>query len=179
MKHAVAVALGLAVLTGSAAADDVKVGGVKGGDDQTFVQKASAGGLAEVNHGELAVKNASNSDVKKFAQKMIDDHTKANKELLKLADEKKFKAAAKMDDEHQKMQDKLAKLSGAEFDRVYMEGQVKDHEETVALFEKESKNGQDTDLKNWAEKKLPALREHLKMAKDIHAKVKDGKVKGR
>jgi len=171
MKQVMGLALGLMVLfAGKAIAQD------KGGNnDQTFVTKASSAGLAEVNFGQLAAKRASNADVKKFAEKMVEDHTKANKELTDLADNRKLKVASQMDDEHRKTLDKLGKLSGSEFDRLYMEGQVKDHEDAVALFEKQAKNGENTELKKWAEKTLPTLREHLKMAKDIHGKVKDGK----
>jgi len=144
----------------------------KGGGDATFVMKASAGGLAEVNAGRLATKNASSSDVKEFAEKMIKDHTKANKELMKLADKKGFKVARTMDEKHEKMAEKMMKLTGAQFDRAYMAGQVKDHEDTVALFEKEAKSGKDEDLKSWAETTLPHLKMHLKMAKSINGKLK-------
>jgi len=65
--------------------------------DQLFVMKASANDLAEVNLGRIAVKRAGNADVKKFAQKMIDDHTKTSKELLALANKKRMKPAATME----------------------------------------------------------------------------------
>jgi len=163
------VALG-ALCLGLAAAREDEPG--KGDIDAIFVFKASAGGLAEVNLGTLAVKHASDPAVKRFAQKMVDDHTKANKELLERATKTRLRAAPRMDAEHLKMAETLATLSGAAFDRQYMAGQVKDHEETVALFEKESRNGKHDDLKTWAEKTLPDLREHLKMAQDIHGKLK-------
>jgi len=142
--------------------------------DKEFVLKASGAGLAEVNFGNLAVKNATNADVKKFAEHMVTDHTKANKELLDLTDKKRLKVADRMDDEHAKAFRKLAKLSGSAFDREYMAGQVKDHEEAVKLFEKEAKNGKDEDLRKWAETTLPTLKEHLKMAKETQGKVKGG-----
>jgi putative membrane protein len=73
--------------------------------------------------------------------------------------------------EGQKVMDKLSKLSGADFDREYMKHMVEDHVKDVALFEKEAKNGKDADLKAWAEKTLPTLKEHLQMARDVNAKV--------
>jgi len=143
--------------------------------DQEFVTKATTAGLAEVNQAQLAVKLARDAAVKKFAKKMIEDHGKANKELLALVNKKKLKSATKMDAEHKKMYDKLKKLSGGEFDRAYMSGQVKDHEDAVALFEKEGSSGKDDDLKKWAKEKLPTLRMHLKMAREINGKFKGGK----
>jgi len=147
----------------------------KSGTDQTFVHKATAGGLAEVNHGTIAAKQASAPAVKEFAEKMVQDHEKANKELLSLANKKELKSARSMDAKHEKMSAKLLKLSGAEFDREYMAGQVKDHEETIALFENEAKNGKDEELSAWAKKTLPDLRHHLKMAKAVQGKLEGGK----
>jgi len=145
--------------------DDIK------GGDAGFVEKASAAGLAEVNAGRLAAKHASSPEVKEFAEKMVKDHTKANKELISLANKRGFKVARTMDERHKEMSEKMMKLSGAEFDRTYMTSQVKDHEMAVDLFEKQSKSGRDEELKAWAAKTLPDLKEHLKMAKEIKEKV--------
>lgn len=150
-----------------AAADDKK-----DSDDNDFVMKASAAGLAEVNLSELAARLGNNPAVKEFAQRMIVDHGKANKELLALANTKGFTPAKKMDAKHQEMLGKLSKMEGAAFDRAYMEGMVKDHEEAVKLFETQSKEGQDKALKGWAGEKLPTLKMHLKMAKDVANTVK-------
>jgi len=166
MKQAVTLALALTL--GAATA---KAQVVTGSADADFVLKASAGGMAEVNLGRVAAKSASDEAVRKFAQKMVDDHGKANKELLALANKKRLKVAAAMDAEHQGEFDKLLKLSGAALDRAYMAGQVKDHEDTVALFEKQAKEGRDEDLKKWAKDTLPHLREHLKMAKDVNRRL--------
>jgi len=166
--------LGMAVcvvcVTWTAARDD-KAGTAD--TDATFVYKASAGGLAEVNLGRVAAKQAASADVKKFAQMMVDDHTKANEELLALANKLKLKAAPRMDAEHEKLNQQLLKLTAVSFDKEYMTGQVKDHEETVALFEKQAKNGSNDELKKWADKKLPTLREHLEMARKVQSKLKD------
>jgi len=136
--------------------------------DEQFVSKASAAGLAEVSLGRLAAERASSAEVKKFGQRMVEDHTKANKELLTLADKKRFKVAERMDKTHQEAMDMMARLEGAEFDRQFMSQMVKDHEEAVSLFTAESKNGRDEDLKALATKTLPTLKEHLKMAQDLN-----------
>src|SRR4051794_22889572 len=105
--------------------DDTSTDTGKEGSNQHFVHKASASGLAEVNLSNLAIRRATDPAVKKFATQMIKDHTQANKELLELANARRFKAAASMDAEHKKLMDKLAKATGTEFDRAYMAGQVK------------------------------------------------------
>jgi putative membrane protein len=156
--------LGLAVLTLQAAAYDT--GGQQITDEQ-FVQKASAAGLAEVNMAKMALQNASRDDVKQFAKRVIEDHTKANRELNRIADAKRFTPAASMDGAHETMATRMSRLTGADFDREYMRNQVKDHEQAVALFEAESKNGRDPQLKEFATKTLPTLREHLETAQKI------------
>jgi len=155
-----------------------RVQGADAASDQEFVLKASAGGLAEGNLGAIAVKQASDPAVKKFAQHMVSDHDKANKELIDLSNKKKLRVAPRMDAEHDALSAKLLKLTGADFDREYMAGQVKDHKDTVALFESEAKSGKDEDVKKWAEKTLPIIRDHLKMAQDVQGKLKGTSTKG-
>jgi len=144
-------------------------------DDRTFVMMASAAGLAEVNLSGLAASRAASADVKQFAQHMVTDHTKANMELNRLADAKRFAPARAMDAKHQALADQLARLKGADFDRAYMDAMVADHQTAVSLFQAEATNGKDADLKGWAGKTLPTLKDHLKMAQDVAGKVKSGK----
>lgn len=134
--------------------------------------------MAEVDLSNLAVRFAQSAAVREFAEKMVADHTQANRELTALANREGIKLPATKDEKHQKIWKKLSKMNGADFDTTYMEGMVKDHEEAVKLFEKQSKDGQDEALKTWAGKKLPKLKEHLKLARKIEKQVKgDGKEK--
>lgn len=140
--------------------------------DTDFMTKAALGGMAEVELGKLAATKAQNPEVKKFAQQMVTDHTKANDELKALAGEKNFSMPVRLDPKHQAVLDKLNGLSGAEFDKAYVEAMVADHEETVALFKSEADGGKDADAKAWAAKTLPALQMHLDMIKGIQSKMK-------
>jgi putative membrane protein len=139
--------------------------------DRDFMVKACQANLAEVEAGRLAESKATNADVKKFAQHMVEDHTAANDQLMSLAGRTNFRLPARPDDAHQKDVAKLAGMSGAEFDRKYMEMMVTDHQKAVALFEKWSKDAKDDDVRAWAEKTLPKLRDHLTMARDLSGKV--------
>jgi putative membrane protein len=165
-----------------------------GSSDKKFIMEAAHGGMMEVELGKMAVDKASSPDVKQFAQRMVDDHSKANDELMQLASQKgvtlssadhqAMSATASttsqssgMDKDHQAMmkgqamKDKLSKYSGADFDREYMSLMVKDHTKDVKEFEDASNKAKDADLKAWAAKTLPTLREHLQMARDINSKV--------
>jgi putative membrane protein len=139
--------------------------------DQKFLRGAAQGGMAEVELGKLAVQKASGSEVKAFGQRMIDDHTKANDTLKALAASKSFTLPADVSAEQKAMRDKLAGLSGKEFDHQFMEQMVEDHKKVVAAFEIESNGGKDGDVKSFASITLPTIKEHLKMAQAMVAKM--------
>jgi len=139
---------------------------------ERFVLIASSAGMAEVAFGKMADEKAASDDVKKFGKQMVEDHTKANKQLMQIAESKQIPVARNMDRKHQEMERKLTELSGAAFDREYIMGQLKDHEEAVALFSKFAEEGKDTELKAFATQTLPTLKEHHKLVKDLAEKVK-------
>jgi putative membrane protein len=137
-------------------------------EDRQFVEKAADGGKAEVMLGELAQKQASDEQVKQFGNRMVKDHGKANDELARLASAKGISLPTTVGREHRAHADKLAKLSGAAFDRAYMKHMVDDHKKDISEFEKQAKSGKDAELKAFAERTLPTLREHLKLAQATH-----------
>jgi putative membrane protein len=141
-------------------------------EDRTFLNKAAVGGMAEVQLGQLAVKNAKSADVKTFGQRMIDDHSKVNSELTRLATTKGVTPPSELDSKNKATLDRLSKSTGDQFDKAYMTDMVTDHEEDVAEFQKEANSGGDPDEKAFAAKTLPTLQEHLQLAKSIHAKLK-------
>jgi len=135
--------------------------------DKMFVKRAAEGGLAEVELGKLATEKASSDDVKKFGQRMVDDHTKANDQLKQVAAQENITLPTEPSAKDKATKDRLEKLSGAEFDRAYMKDMVTDHQKDVADFARESKTGQNAAVKNFAEQTLPTLRSHLKEAEKI------------
>lgn len=157
---------------GMGASQDAKVAMPAMSADSTFMKTAAMDGMAEVEHGKLAAQHAASSDVKQFGQRMVDDHGKANAELKALASQKNVTLATELDAKHKAMQDKLSKLNGAAFDSAYIAHMVTAHKEAVALFQREAKSGKDAETKVFAEKTLPTLQEHLKMAQDLSTKTK-------
>jgi putative membrane protein len=135
-----------------------------------FWSNAAQGGMAEVELGKLAVQKSQNADVKKFAQMMITDHSKANDELKALAAKKNVTLPTNLGS-HQSAVDKLTTLTGKDFDTAYVETMVSDHEKTVELFKKRAEDSSDADLQAFAKKTLPTLEAHLKMIKEIKGKM--------
>jgi putative membrane protein len=145
-------------------------GGQLSKQDKDFVNEAAMGGLLEVKLGELAGSRAADADVKKFGQRMVDDHTKLNQRFAQLAGQKGLTLPDKLDKKAQGRLDDLAKLNGARFDKEYMADMVADHEHDVAAFEKEAKDAKDADLAALVTSALPTLHDHLTLAKQVEAK---------
>jgi len=140
-------------------------------EDKEFVVKAGMGGLFEVQAGNLALEKASNQDVRTFAQRVVTDHSKANAELAQLATTKGVALATELAGDHKAAMEHLTSLNGAEFDKAYMHHMVDDHTKDVGEFEKASTSATEAELKAWAAKTLPTLREHAKLANEVAGKV--------
>lgn len=133
-----------------------------------FMQDAAMGGLAEVQLGKLAQERASNRQVATFARRMVDDHSRANDDLRRLAAKKGVTLPSSLDAEHQAARDRLSKLSGAAFDRAYMELMTTDHDHTVEEFRRASSSSKDEEIRAFAARTLPTLEEHRREARRIH-----------
>jgi len=160
--------------------------------DQKFIHEAAKGGMMEVQMGRLGVQKAQNDQVKQFAQRLIDDHTKANSELKQLAASKGItlpddKFAGTSETDRTKVREetdstahmshpmkKLETLSGTDFDREFVRMAVSDHEKDVKEFEKEAQKADDSDVRAFAQKTAPTLREHLQQAKSLQSQVGAG-----
>lgn len=148
--------------------------------DKKFMMEAAAGGMAEVEMARMAVDKASSDDVKKYAQQMIDDHTKANAELMQVASMKGVTLPAGPDAKHMALMEKLRNMSGADFDRMYIkEAGINDHSKMEKLFQKESTGGKDADTRAFAAKTLPTVQMHLKMARDMSGMMMGSGMKGK
>jgi putative membrane protein len=141
-------------------------------DEEEFVVESAQGALLEVKLGELAQTNGSAQVVKDFGKMMTKDHSKGYDELKALALQKKITIPARLSKKGQRKYDKLAKKTGHEFDKEYMDYMVEDHDSDIEAFEETVDESKDADIKAWAAKALPMLKQHLEMAKSGYAAVK-------
>jgi putative membrane protein len=139
--------------------------------DADFVAKAASGGLHEVELGKLAQTNAQDAEVKKFAERMVTDHTKANQELMAAAKAANIPVPTGLAPDDQKEVDRFRALKGADFDRQYITHMVKDHEKDLDLFGRASKEAKDPGLKAFATRTIPVIQEHQKLAKQINDRI--------
>jgi putative membrane protein len=138
----------------------------------TFIKEASAGRTAEIELSKIATKSA-NPEVKRFAERMVRDHTAAGTELTRIATELGVAAPTALDVNHQKIRDQLQSMHGPAFDRQYMEVMVDDHDQAVKLFDQEASSGHDARLKQFAQTTLPTIEEHHKMALDLSRRLSE------
>lgn len=137
-------------------------------DADDFVEEVSAKGIAEVESAKLALEKSNAPDVQAFAQKMISDHTAANKELAGIASRKNLEVSDEATLTTKAKKFALEQRDGESFDEAYAKNQVKAHEDTIDLFEQAAVSD-DAEIAAFAKKTLPKLQDHLKMAKALTA----------
>ena len=142
--------------------------------DSAFLKDAVEGGLAEIDASKVAVNKAVNPGVKTFAQQMVDEHTKANADLVALATSKGVRVPTEPSLADKAKLKVLGMRDNTSFDKHYVKSQVDAHEDTIKLFQKEIKDGKDADVKAFASKTLPTLQHHLQEANELKSKT-DGK----
>ncbi|AZA57727.1 DUF4142 domain-containing protein [Chryseobacterium shandongense] len=129
--------------------------------DKKFADAAATGGMMEVMLGQLASTNATNATVKSLGAMMVKDHGKANDELKKWASASGYTLPTSLKADQQKKYDELKSKKGAEFDRMYADLMVTDHQKDIAEFKKQASEGSEASLKSFASATLPTLEHHL------------------
>lgn len=146
--------------------------------DQKMMREIAYSNISEITTGQLALKKSQSADVKSFAQKMIDDHTTAQKELQALADSKGVKLPTEPDAKHKALSKVMAGLSAEAFDKRYMkQGGINDHENTHKLLARVQDRAKDPDLKAYAAKTITVVDQHLTLAQETAGKLGMGNAK--
>jgi len=147
-------------------------------NDTHFVDNAYTSGQNEVIMNRMALQRTQNEDVRKFAQKLIEDHSKANQDLLLIVSEQRIAVPDRPLPEQEKDLRHISSNEVKNFDKEFMDHMVMSHEKGIKLFEQGSKELKNEKLKEFASKTLPTLKEHLKMAKEVRDKVAKGGDRG-
>jgi putative membrane protein len=140
-------------------------------DSAVFMKRAALGGKMEIVLGKAAMEKATNAKVKDFGARMVADHTMASSDLMKLAQKTAILLPTEFPADEKAHMDKLLAMEGAAFDKHYMEMMVKDHVKTIDLF-KAATRMRENSVRAYAEKTLPVLEEHHKMATQIYEGLK-------
>jgi putative membrane protein len=132
--------------------------------DVRFIMAASAAGQTEILASRMAISHTQSPAVLSFAKTMIDDHTKANDELLALAKKDGYNVSSTPTEAQESALSQLEPLKGTDFDKAYAAMMVKDHQGAVSLFQSEASSGSSSDIKSFAAQTLPVVQHHLAMA---------------
>jgi putative membrane protein len=135
--------------------------------DKQFMRKVSQGNIAEIKTGQLALKKSNNKDVRMIASMLVTQHGVAQKDLKSVARLHQFSLPATPDPAQRAQFRMLSRMSGASFDKAFMKGQVRSHNATVALFNKEMEDGNETHVRSYAAKYLPDIQTHTKMIHNV------------
>ena len=135
--------------------------------DQKFAADAAKDSMAEIELGKLALDKSKDARVREFAERMIQDHSKANRQLESIAGSWGIFLPSEAGETLQEPMKKLSGLSGKNFDRAYAQAMVKDHEKAVKLFEQCERQCANQEVREFAKQTLPVLREHLTMARQM------------
>jgi putative membrane protein len=140
--------------------------------DQAFLEKAAQNGHAELSAGRLALTKARDPQVQAFAQRMIEDHTRIAEELRALATARNYKPPTEPSMLQKGKEMVIGGMADETFDRRYVNQMgVEAHQDTIRLFEKAATEARDPEVKAFAVKHLPALRQHLEVARELKVKV--------
>lgn len=137
-------------------------------DDASFAVNAAAGGMMEVQLGQLAGQKASAQDVKDFGAMMVKDHSQGGVKLKAIATGKNLTLPDSLSSDMQKEMADLQTKNGADFDKAYINMMVDDHKKDIKEFESEAKNGSDADIRGFADSSLHMLHMHLEAAEKCH-----------
>ena len=135
--------------------------------DRMFVSKAMQGSMAEVQLGQLTLQKSNNDQVKQFAQRMIDDHTKLNEQMKPVAQQLGVTPPDQISKGDRKTIAKLQGLSGSAYDQAYIKDMVKDHKQDLSQFQMEASSGQDQTVKDAANQGSKVIAQHLQLAQQL------------
>lgn len=136
-------------------------------DDKTFLKRAAAADLMQVELGKLAADKGSNDAVRQLGRKLADERAKTNTEVQKLAAQEGITVANQLDAKHKGKVDKLAKLDGASFDKAFLKEQTRNARDDIFEFQAESQNGSNPEVKSFATRALPMIQAHEQLGKDL------------
>lgn len=140
--------------------------------DAEFVRALDAGNTAELDIAKYVVNRTQDAAIHAFAQHMIDDHSSTAVQLEAVTRGTNLRPTPRETETNGMGRRALAMLqadSGSQLDNDFMRLQVPLHRRTLALLQWESQNGQNTGLKQLADKQLPTVQQHLQLAQNYLA----------
>ena len=128
-----------------------------------FLEKALQGDNSEIMLGRLAAEQGRNPAVRDFGNTLANDHRQARDEVRQVGAQFGIGANREVAPEAQEEREKLMGLRGRDFDREFIRYMVDDHRKDIGDFREEAQERHGP-VSALAERQLPTLRQHLRMA---------------
>jgi putative membrane protein len=144
----------------------------------SFIQQAAMIDMAERQMAQLAQQKAQSEEVRRYAAQMLEDHGQSTQRLMRLAEQKNVTPPSSLDQQHRATAQRLEGLSGAQFDREYMQVQVQAHQKALDLYQRAAQQGTDREIQQFAQTLTPTLQQHLAEARQVVASVGGGAAAG-
>ena len=132
-----------------------------GASDEKFLKAAADNSFAEAELARLGVQKAASAEVKELAQMLVTDQGNLNESIKALAESKAVMLSAVIEPSGATAFRALERFTGKPFDDAFLSRMQSMESKTIDAFEKASKKAEDGDVKSFAEKTLPTLRNHL------------------
>ena len=139
--------------------------------DSGFIREVASLNLLEVRLGMLAEQRSSNTAVKQFAKQMAFSHSTIERQWTSLAAQNGLLTSVALNSIQQQSVDQLSKLSGADFDRAFMNAMVANHEQDAGTLQRISTSAQSAAVKELAARGLATTQEHLSQARPVASQV--------
>jgi putative membrane protein len=161
------LAAAISVVFGAGCMSSSERQATRGEPQGLFLSDAAQSYQGEIELSRIALRKATDPQVKQFAQMMVDDHTGMLSKVRATASQAGMTVPERVDEAHARTATALENMSGAQFDREYIGQMVADHQKAVSMFEDKERNASDPATRSLASQQLPMLREHLRQAQEI------------
>jgi putative membrane protein len=139
--------------------------------DGKLIRDVITDNLLEVRLSQIAEQRATNPSVKQFAQRMVNDHSQLQSEWMAMASSNGMSVNPQLDNTDRAKVAQLSRLSGAEFDRAYMDLMIQNHQNAVSLLQNQGQYAQSAPVRARIANDLPLVQQHLGLAQQVGAQV--------
>jgi putative membrane protein len=134
--------------------------------DRTFLVRAHQGNLTEIQAGKLAEAKATVPEIRDIAAKLINDHTKMDENVTRVAEAAGVELPQAPSAEQQALLKDLAIQSSVGFNRSWLAAQIAAHRQSLANGAKEVAEGSSDEVKQLARDAKPIVQTHLRMLEE-------------
>lgn len=141
-------------------------------EDVAFVTAVITSGMVETEAGKLASEKSADTAIQSYGKLLITQHQQLSKDLKDIVAQRRVDVPERLDEAQDSKLDRLRNTSGKAFDRAFIQQMIEDHTTAVTLFDQAGASGKDVHIQAFANKNIPIIRNHLRIAKELSNSLK-------